>query len=513
MSTVVTSSKERQPAGIYQDVKRHYEDAYKLINEALTTDECGDKQTAILTYRKALQKLSNGISASKGSEPRVKEMKQKMERSHTQISDRLKELTSVTTTSSVRPPPVRPPQPTSKVVVKDATTEQSNKQVVDTKAELLYQISEGVGLFRVNSRGNVVKFEDVDGLNVFCFKERVKGNPPAFLQCGKWIFPLLPGKSPVLKASDCTYMFPELQEDDGCSVGLMLEGATEEAIRKLDMILTSLALLKDSNEVVATVTEEERMEVGVVTPEETTSSVKETTSSVKETTPTTTTVAKRDELPSNWGTTVAAGITTGVEVVSRTVEKGAVLANKAIVMGASKLRERMKPSEQPAEIPLSVQKGVVVADHVTGVVVNVSELLLMSLAKMTVQVGKTIGQAVGDSKMVDTTHVNPDLKEAWKVTKASVTGLARVFSVLQHNATTLLKTSADQTSHTVAHKYGDQAGEVTDKSLRTAGNVTGLVLTYANWKKLGISFLSRVGTVLNKQTDKQQTEDKTTDDK
>ena len=74
------------------------------------------------------------------------------------------------------------------------------------------------------------------------------------------------------------------------------------------------------------------MEVGVVTPEETTSSVKETTSSVKETTPTTTTVAKRDELPSNWGTTVAAGITTGVEVVSRTVEKGAVLANKAIVM-------------------------------------------------------------------------------------------------------------------------------------------------------------------------------------
>ena len=25
-------------------------------------------------------------------------------------------------------------------------------------------------------------------------------------------------------------------------------------------------------------------------------------------------------------------------------------------------------------------------------------------------------------------------------------------------------------------RYGDQAGEVTDKSLRTAGNVTGLVL-------------------------------------
>ena len=34
-----------------------------------------------------------------------------------------------------------------------------------------------------------------------------------------------------------------------------------------------------------------------------------------------------------------------------------------------------------------------------GVVVGVSELLLMSLAKMTVQVGKAVGQAVGDTKV------------------------------------------------------------------------------------------------------------------
>ena len=39
------------------------------------------------------------------------------------------------------------------------------------------------------------------------------GNPPAFIQCGEWVFPLVPGKSPVLKAADATYMFPELQGD------------------------------------------------------------------------------------------------------------------------------------------------------------------------------------------------------------------------------------------------------------------------------------------------------------
>ena len=89
-----------------------------------------------------------------------------------------------------------------------------------------------MGLFQVNSRGNIVKYKDVDGLNVFCFKEKIKGliniiavnlpyystcyllgSPPAFIQCGEWVFPLVPGKSPVLKAADTTYMFPELQGD------------------------------------------------------------------------------------------------------------------------------------------------------------------------------------------------------------------------------------------------------------------------------------------------------------
>ena len=47
---------------------------------------------------------------------------------------------------------------------------------------------------------------------------------------------------------------------------------------------------------------------------------------------TTTVSRKEDTLPQGWGATVAAGISTGVDVVSRTVEKGTVLANKAIVM-------------------------------------------------------------------------------------------------------------------------------------------------------------------------------------
>ena len=51
----------------------------RLIDEALTADESGDKQNAIAAYQKALQKLTNGISACKGNES-MNEMKCKMER-------------------------------------------------------------------------------------------------------------------------------------------------------------------------------------------------------------------------------------------------------------------------------------------------------------------------------------------------------------------------------------------------------------------------------------------------
>ena len=71
-------------------------------------------------------------------------------RSHDQVTERLKELTAK---SSVKPP--RPPNPppavasvsTQRGVAKG--TQQHNKQQVDTQAELLYQINEGVSVDHV----------------------------------------------------------------------------------------------------------------------------------------------------------------------------------------------------------------------------------------------------------------------------------------------------------------------------------------------------------------------------
>ena len=70
--------------------------------------------------------------------------------------------------------------------------------------------------------------------------------------------------------------------------------------------------------------------------------------------------------------------------------------------GASKLRERMKPSEEPTEVPESVQKGVIVADQVTGNVLDYtvysmkifechSSSSLMHAAKLLIKLASFLG--------------------------------------------------------------------------------------------------------------------------
>ena len=38
-------------------------------------------------------------------------------------------------------------------------------------------------------------------------------HPPAFLQCNAWMFPMIPGRSPVLNTEPHTYMFPDITID------------------------------------------------------------------------------------------------------------------------------------------------------------------------------------------------------------------------------------------------------------------------------------------------------------
>ena len=43
-------------------------------------------------------------------------------------------------------------------------------------------------------------------------KNAIGEQDPAFLQVGTWVYPLVKGKSPVLKSKESAYMFPDLDD-------------------------------------------------------------------------------------------------------------------------------------------------------------------------------------------------------------------------------------------------------------------------------------------------------------
>lgn len=66
------------------------------------------------------------------------------------------------------------------------------------------------------------------------------GQPPAFLQCGEFVYPLIPGKSPVLRRSGYkVFMFPELGGEEGESTGILLRSAPVEELEELDHVSDS----------------------------------------------------------------------------------------------------------------------------------------------------------------------------------------------------------------------------------------------------------------------------------
>ena len=85
---------------------------------------------------------------------------------------------------------------------------------------------------QVDNQDHVRSFQEVDAVSIFCYQEKIDGQPPAFLQCGDFVYPLVPGCSPVLKGSDGLYMFPELRGECEWPGGVLLPSCLSFSVEK-----------------------------------------------------------------------------------------------------------------------------------------------------------------------------------------------------------------------------------------------------------------------------------------
>ena len=72
--------------------------------------------------------------------------------------------------------------------------------------------------------------------------------PPAFVQVGDWTYPLVPGRSPVLKCTNGAYVFPDVADTTASrpgSVGVVISAALDPSYREIyESILSNYGVLQ-----------------------------------------------------------------------------------------------------------------------------------------------------------------------------------------------------------------------------------------------------------------------------
>ncbi|KAK2570297.1 Spartin [Acropora cervicornis] len=401
-------------------VKSQHDEGFRYINEALKYDEQGNTQKALQLYHKGLRNLVAGLSVqcsrSDVEYQQVKQMQQKM-------------------TSA-------PSAPTAEVVVDQMENgchddpgdrQEEDENTWEDVKELL--VLENSGVTTLSQPQTLKAFQFVN------YKPE-KQEAPAFLQCGAWMFPMVPGRSPVLNTEPHTYMFPDITIDPTstqssnpqpqrafASVGLILNpNISSMDLQRFERILKCYA---DFHHYTPSVTQ----------PEEEDADVEGPASRVEE---------RRDE-------GVSTGEASAVEFTDQNSASRAVAVRpswgRKVSKGADKLKKHLKPNETPVNVKEETQQNI---RQVSGAVVS-------AVSAMTVQLGRKIAPVI--------------VEKGGKVQQLYTVALKipgkyciRVFNM------------------PLCRQYGPQVGEATNNAMGAAGLA---FQTWWNVDSLGIKALAK----------------------
>ncbi|PIK57765.1 putative spartin [Apostichopus japonicus] len=354
----------------------------------------------------------------------------------------------------------------------------------------VYGIEEGVQIYFISSAGLVSPPSMPSSLKIYKFldEERVRetGQPPAFLQVGEWLYPLVPGQSPALRSNDGAYIFPDCEStDQGACVGIVVPPNLSSAkLRNFQETIRELTALRDQS----TESSREAERASSVTPSERTrpASAKEETMEVED-----------EEKGQGISTTIAKGIETGASWLSWGLGKGATAGGHLLSKGADKLKRHIRPVEDPKEFDEKYQKGAHYARKVTGGVVTVSGVVIDGLCYMTTKLGEVAAPVIREQtdkliKKGDGGQKNGKWSKAFngaaEVAVSGITGIGVVYTGLETAAKTWQRVYIALRLMLFQHRYGDPAAKLTDNSMATVGNVG---VSVYNFKHLGVKAIAK----------------------
>ena len=238
------------------NLKNFHDEAYLYIQQALSCDEHGQGEQAVVLYRKGLQCIEKGLeipterAGLDGAQlTKSKTMKEKMTRTRSQMQGRVNELLTDPTVSRALadPPPAyeasaaRAATSTAGATAAPQATRSSsshsdmdfefldlgdrimadeeNREEIPNAVEI-FSIPDGVQVYFISSEGLVSAPSYPSSLGIYRLREVTPDGasnaqtPPAFLSVGNWTYPLLPGRSPALHANTGAYIFPDVNSPE-----------------------------------------------------------------------------------------------------------------------------------------------------------------------------------------------------------------------------------------------------------------------------------------------------------
>jgi len=309
--------------------------------------------------------------------------------------------------------------------------------------EILFSMGE-VQVFHVSPGGEVTTPSYPETLHVIRLDRPVDKAgtelPPAFIEVGDWTYPLVRGKSPIMKSNYGGYMFPDLEKGNiaGGAVGLLIPESVTEVDREIfESLLTELTTSFKTQEDVETEYAEYR----------------------------------------EFSSSLATGLVSGAEVVGRGMVKGAVKTSELLFHGSEYAKRHIAP-EGVRPVDPKVQAGLETARWVSTGACRVSGWLVSKVGSATAALARVAAPHVERGATRALTHFSSQssveskqqIAIAGEIASGTVAAVSTMFLALENSSKILAKNLANNTVLIVSHKYGADMAAATDAAFATAGN-------------------------------------------
>ncbi|XP_052251062.1 spartin-like [Dreissena polymorpha] len=474
-------------------LQEYHDSAFRLVEQGLSADEEGKSNDARAFYESGTSAVNSALKidcehlqGTEAEKDKAREIQQKLNKTKLQIEYRLQALraSEIAMPSAPEAMDLEAP-PSYEASMSDQqfaalgdsimSAESTDSQILTANATEIFCIPNNVQIFFISPEGYVSAPSYPSSLKVFRFNEQpAEGasstiQPSAFLQVGEWFYPLQPGSSPAMRTNYGAYVFPDLQSTvPGAAVGLIIPETLPLTDRQcFEDLLQSLTMYQ----------------LQQLTPTEEHAQADER-------------VAGEDQGVESTSTKISKGLITAAEYISWGVGKGAEKAGELLRQGSTKLRAHLKPEERERPVDPRLKTGIQYVRKGSHAAVQVSSYLVSKLGQATMALArhaaphicrqgeKVLPKSLTENKGEGKSTINSILE----VAASGVQGFGTVYMGLEKAAKALGKSLANETVTVVAHKYGNDAGEFTENTLYSVGNIA---MTAHNANNLGVKAIAK----------------------